>query len=62
MEEAGGCYLIGNDKATGERLFGVIGQLMKDRPLMEEMGRNLEKIFVHDAASRIIGGMEHGLS
>lgn len=62
VEEAGGCYLIGNDKATGERLFGVIGQLMKDRPLMEEMGRNLEKIFVHDAASRIIGGMEHGLS
>lgn len=62
VEEAGGCHLIGNDEATGERLFGVITHLMKDRSLMEEMGRNLGKIFVHDAASRIIGGMEHGLS
>ncbi len=62
VEEAGGCHLIGNDEATGERLFGVIAHLMKDRSLMEEMGRNLGKVFVHDAASRIIGGMEHGLS
>jgi UDP-N-acetylglucosamine--N-acetylmuramyl-(pentapeptide) pyrophosphoryl-undecaprenol N-acetylglucosamine transferase len=62
VEESGGCYLIGNEEATGERLFSVIGQLMKNRLLMEEMGRNLGKIFVHDAASRIIGGMEHGLS
>ncbi|MDD3845918.1 MAG: undecaprenyldiphospho-muramoylpentapeptide beta-N-acetylglucosaminyltransferase [Syntrophorhabdaceae bacterium] len=62
VEEAGGCYLVGNDEATGDRLFGVIAQLMKDRTLMEKMGSNLGKIFVEDAALRIIGGIEHGLS
>jgi len=62
VENAGGCYLIGNDEATGERLFEVIAHLMKEKTLMEEMGRNLGKIFVEDAASRIIGGIEHGLS
>jgi len=61
VEEEGGCHLVGNDEATGERLFGVIMQLMKDRTLMEKMGRNLGKIFVEDAALRIIGGIEHGL-
>ena len=62
VENAGGCYLIGNDEATGERLFEVIAHLMKEKTLMAEMGRNLGKIFVEDAASRIIGGIEHGLS
>ena len=62
VETIGGCYLIGNDEATGERLFGVIGHLMKEKNLMAEMGVNLGRIFVGDAASRIIGGIEHGLS
>ncbi len=62
VENTGGCYLIGNDEATGERLFEVIAHLMKEKTLMEEMGRNLGKIFVEDAALRIIGGIEHGLS
>lgn len=62
VEATGGCYLIGNDEATGERLFSVISHLMKEQELSREMGENLGKIFVEDAASRIIGGIEHGLS
>jgi UDP-N-acetylglucosamine--N-acetylmuramyl-(pentapeptide) pyrophosphoryl-undecaprenol N-acetylglucosamine transferase len=62
VEEKGGCHLVNNDEATGERLFGLIGPLMKDRELIKEMGENLGKIFVDNAALRIIGGIEHGLS
>lgn len=62
VEASGGCYLISNDEATGDRLFGVITELMEDRALIKEMGDNLGSIFVEDAASRIIGGIEHGLS
>jgi len=62
VEASGGCYLVGNDEATGDRLFGVIAHLMKETELKQEMGHNLGKIFVEDATSRIIGGIEHGLS
>ncbi len=62
VEASGGCYLIGNDEATGERLFGVISHLIKEQELSREMGMNLGKILVEDAALRIIGGIEHGLS
>ena len=62
VEASGGCYLVGNDEATGERLFGVISHLMKEQELSREMGMNIGKIFVEDAALRIIGGIEHGLS
>lgn len=62
VEEKGGCHLVTNDEATGELLFGLIRQLMKDRELIKKMGENLGKIFVDNAALRIIGGIEHGLS
>ncbi len=62
VEEKGGCHLVNNDEATGELLFGLIRQLMKDRELIKKMGENLGKIFVDNAALRIIGGIEHGLS
>ncbi|MHB8109417.1 MAG: undecaprenyldiphospho-muramoylpentapeptide beta-N-acetylglucosaminyltransferase [Syntrophorhabdaceae bacterium] len=62
VEKKGGCYLINNDEATGERLFGVISRILKNKELMVEMGSNLGKIFIEDAALRIIGGIEHGVS
>ncbi|HOC46658.1 MAG TPA: undecaprenyldiphospho-muramoylpentapeptide beta-N-acetylglucosaminyltransferase [Syntrophorhabdaceae bacterium] len=62
VERQGGCHLVNNDEATGERLFGLIRQLMKNRELIRQMGKNLGRIFVDDAALRIIGGIEHGLS
>jgi UDP-N-acetylglucosamine--N-acetylmuramyl-(pentapeptide) pyrophosphoryl-undecaprenol N-acetylglucosamine transferase len=62
VERQGGCHLVNNDEATGELLFGLIRQLMKDRELIKQMGKNLGRIFVDNAALRIIGGIEHGLS
>ncbi|MEN6614993.1 MAG: undecaprenyldiphospho-muramoylpentapeptide beta-N-acetylglucosaminyltransferase [Syntrophorhabdus sp.] len=62
VEKNGGCHLINNDEATGERLYGIISRLLKNKELMKEMGDNLVKIFIEDAALRIIGGIEHGVS
>ncbi len=62
VETKGGCYLVNNDEATGDRLFDIIKHLMKERDLIKKMGENIGKIFVDNAASRIIGGIEHGLS
>lgn len=62
VEKKGGCHLVNNDEATGERLFGLIRQLMTDKELIKQMGENLGRIFVDNAALRIIGGIEHGLS
>lgn len=61
VEKIGGCYLVHNDEATGERLFGVIDRLMKKPTIMKELGNNLGAIFIENAASRIIGGIKDGL-
>lgn len=62
VESVGGAHVIANDEATGERLFEVITHLMKEPELLKEMGENIGKLYIDDAASRIIGGIEHGLS
>jgi UDP-N-acetylglucosamine--N-acetylmuramyl-(pentapeptide) pyrophosphoryl-undecaprenol N-acetylglucosamine transferase len=54
VEGIGGAYLIGNDEATGERLFGAVSRLMREPELLREMGENIGKIYIDDAAERII--------
>ncbi len=54
VERMGGAYLIGNDEATGERLFEVVGHLMNEPGLIKEMGQNIGRIYIADAAERII--------
>jgi len=62
VENVGGAYVIANEEATGERLFDTIRHLMNEPELLKEMGENIGKIYIADAAERIIGGIEHGLS
>ena len=62
VENIGGAHVVANEEATGERLFKVITHLMKEPELLKEMGENIGKIYVDDAAERIIGGIQHGLS
>ncbi|MBP6941467.1 MAG: undecaprenyldiphospho-muramoylpentapeptide beta-N-acetylglucosaminyltransferase [Syntrophorhabdaceae bacterium] len=62
VEQAGGGYVIANDEATGERLFDVLKHLMKEPQLLKEMGKNIGRIYVEDAAERIIGGIADGIS
>lgn len=58
IESIGGGYVIGNDEATGERLHGVLKHLMDEPKLLREMGENIGKIYVDDAAERIIRTIE----
>jgi UDP-N-acetylglucosamine--N-acetylmuramyl-(pentapeptide) pyrophosphoryl-undecaprenol N-acetylglucosamine transferase len=62
VEAIGGAYLIANEEATGESLFHAIRHLMNEPQLLKEMGENIGKIYVANAAERIIGGIGHGLS
>jgi len=62
VESMGGAHVVADVEATGERLFEIIAHLMKEPELLDEMGQNMGKIYVDDAASRIVGGIEHGLS
>ena len=61
VENAGGGYVIGDDEASGERLHQVISHLMKEPGLINEMGENIGKIYIHDSAELIIRGMFHGI-
>jgi len=62
VESIGGAYVIADEEATGERLFSAVKHLMNEPQLLREMGENIGKIYIADAAERIIGGIRHGLS
>ena len=62
VENIGGAHVIADEEATGESLFHAVRHLMDEPELLKEMGENIGKIYVADAAERIIGGIEHGLS
>ena len=62
VERMGGAYVIANEEATGERLFGAIKHLMKEPVILKELGENIGKIYLSDAAEHIIGGVERGLA
>ena len=49
VERLGGGYLIGNEEASGERLFEVIKHLMDEPDLLKKMGENIGKLYVADA-------------
>ena len=55
IETIGGGYVIGNDEATGERLYSVLKHLINEPQLLKEMGENIGKLYIDDAAERIIG-------
>ncbi len=62
VENIGGGFVIGDDEATGDRLFDAVGHLMRERDLIGEMGKNIGRIYRDDAAEMIIRGIFHGIS
>ncbi|HEY3275972.1 MAG TPA: undecaprenyldiphospho-muramoylpentapeptide beta-N-acetylglucosaminyltransferase [Syntrophorhabdaceae bacterium] len=62
VENIGGGYVIGDDEATGERLYQAVGHLMKEKGLISDMGVNIGRIYKDDAAEQIIRGIFHGIS
>ena len=61
VESIGGGYVIGNNDASGERLYEVIKHLMKERALLKKMGENIGKMYVEDSEDRIIKGIFDGI-
>jgi len=57
VESLGGAFVLGNEEATGERLHEALKHLMDEPDLMREMGENIGKLYVDDAAERIINGI-----
>lgn len=54
VETAGGGYIIGNNEATGEKLYETIKHLMDEPVLLKQMGENMGRLYVEDSQERII--------
>lgn len=50
----GGAYVVENDQLSGEKLHDLLSGLMKDRDHVRMMGNNIGKLYIEDAAERII--------
>jgi UDP-N-acetylglucosamine--N-acetylmuramyl-(pentapeptide) pyrophosphoryl-undecaprenol N-acetylglucosamine transferase len=50
----GGAYVLENDQLSGEKLHNLLSGLMKDPGHVREMGSNIGKLYIEDAAERII--------
>ncbi|MCX8021276.1 MAG: undecaprenyldiphospho-muramoylpentapeptide beta-N-acetylglucosaminyltransferase [Syntrophorhabdaceae bacterium] len=53
VEKKGGGYVIGNDEATGERVFRAIRHLIENPELIKEMGQNMGNLYVDGAEEKI---------
>jgi UDP-N-acetylglucosamine--N-acetylmuramyl-(pentapeptide) pyrophosphoryl-undecaprenol N-acetylglucosamine transferase len=58
IEKLGGAYVINDSEATGERLEEILRHLMKEPALVDRMGENIGRIYVEDAAERILDHIE----
>ena len=61
VENGGGGYVIGDDEASGERLYNAVSHLMHEPELIKEMGENIGKIYIKASAELIIRGIFHGI-
>jgi len=50
----GGAYVLGNDQLSGEKLHNLLCGLINDPGHVREMGKNIGKLYIEDAAERII--------
>jgi len=66
VAELGGAYVVENDQLSGEKLHGLLAGLMNEPARVKEMGRNVGRLYVEDAAERIVRevayGSIHGIS
>lgn len=54
----GGAYVLENSELSGEKLHLLLSGLMEKPERLREMGLNIGKLHVDDAAERIIAGIE----
>jgi UDP-N-acetylglucosamine:LPS N-acetylglucosamine transferase len=56
----GGAYVVENDQLSGEKLHNLISGLMNDPGRVNEMGSSIGKLYIEDAAERIIKEIVYG--
>ncbi|MCK7478068.1 MAG: hypothetical protein M0C28_12080 [Candidatus Moduliflexus flocculans] len=56
----GGAYVVENDQLSGEKLHTLLSGLMNDPDRVKEMGGSVGRLYVEDAAERIIKEIAYG--
>jgi UDP-N-acetylglucosamine--N-acetylmuramyl-(pentapeptide) pyrophosphoryl-undecaprenol N-acetylglucosamine transferase len=60
VADLGGAYVLENDQLSGEKLHKLLGGLMNDEVRLRQMGTNVGKLYVEDAAERMIKEIAYG--
>ena len=60
VESLGGAYVVENDQLSGEKLHGLLKGLMDNPSRAKEMGEKVGRLYVEDAAERMINGIVYG--
>ena len=56
----GGAYVVENDQLSGEKLHNLLSGLMNEPGRVKEMGGSIGRLYVEDAAERIIKEIAYG--
>jgi UDP-N-acetylglucosamine:LPS N-acetylglucosamine transferase len=56
----GGAYVVENDQLSGEKLHNLLSGLMNEPDRVKEMGGSIGRLYIEDAAERIIEKIEDG--
>jgi UDP-N-acetylglucosamine:LPS N-acetylglucosamine transferase len=54
----GGAYVVENDQLSGEKLHDLLSGLMNEPGRVKEMGGSIGRLYIEDAAERIINKIE----
>lgn len=60
VADLGGAFVVENDQLSGQKLHNILSDLMKDSVRVKQMGKNVGKLYIEDAAERIIQGIAYG--
>ena len=50
----GGAYVVDNDELNGKKLHNLLSSLMENPGRLKEMGNNIGRLYIEDAAERIL--------
>ena len=60
VADLGGAFVVENDQLSGQKLHSLLSGIMNDPVRLKQMGRSAGKLYVEDAAERIIKEIAYG--
>jgi UDP-N-acetylglucosamine--N-acetylmuramyl-(pentapeptide) pyrophosphoryl-undecaprenol N-acetylglucosamine transferase len=60
VADLGGAFVLENDQLSGQKLHSMLSGLMNDPVRVKQMGASVGKLYVEDAADRIIKEIAYG--